>query len=193
MLESDFKIKFREVEEGTMFINSNYDELLDTQKKMDSQIQDISRKVKEISTADNEATLRDSVVSVTEKVVELQARDMRDNLVFKGLAECKEEDCEAIIKNFLREKLEIMNDIEIVRAHRIGKVQRGNKAPDQGQSGEGQDPGATGDDSSRNSSTATWPRPIVAKFQRYIKYEYGLVKLKAAAYNFNMDNGHAKT
>ena len=41
------------------------------------------------------------------KVSELENRSMRDNLIFYGITEMQNEDCEQLIKQFCREKLEV--------------------------------------------------------------------------------------
>ncbi len=100
------------------------------------------------------ASLRDSVKSLTENmthlseenkkiketVIDLQARSMRDNLVFSGIPESAEEDPEATVKNFIKTYLKLPEDtvenICFERVHRMGAKKPG----------------------------APRPRPIVAKF-----------------------------
>ena len=79
-----------------------------------------------------------------EKVVELQWRGMRENLIFKGIHEPKLmqgefEIVELTLKNFLRNEMNITTDIPLDRVHRMGRYR-----PEQ-----------------------SFPRPIVAKFERY--------------------------
>ena len=65
---------------------------------------------------------------------------MRDNLIFCGVTEApdgEQESCETIVCNILRTNLEIEEEIQLERAHRLGRKH------DQR------------------------PRPIVAKFNRY--------------------------
>ncbi len=84
------------------------------------------------------ASLRDSVKSLTENmthlseenkkiketVIDLQARSMRDNLVFSGIPESAEEDPEATVKNFIKTYLKLPEDtvenICFERVHRMG-------------------------------------------------------------------------
>ncbi|KAM9704524.1 uncharacterized protein ACNS7B_015206 isoform 1-T2 [Menidia menidia] len=107
--------------------------------------------------ATENATLRESVKSLTEgmsrvseenkkikeTVIDLQARSMRDNLVFSGIPEQPDEDPEHTIKNFIKTQLklpeETVNNISFHRVHRLG-----GKRPD-----------------------AHRPRPIVAKFEHH--------------------------
>ena len=56
-----------------------------------------------------------------------ESRQRRNNLLFWGIPEVRNEDCIAEVSNFLEDKLGLDGDaICIPRAHRIGKVQRQN-------------------------------------------------------------------
>ena len=59
-----------------------------------------------------------------EKIIDLSSRSMRDNIVFKNVAESRGEDVEEKIIKILKEKLKIDNAEEIIiqRAHRVGKA-----------------------------------------------------------------------
>ncbi|KAL3980751.1 aryl hydrocarbon receptor nuclear translocator [Sarotherodon galilaeus] len=57
------------------------------------------------------ATLRESVKSLTDNsVIDLQARSMRDNLVFSGIPESAGEDAEATVKSFIKTHLKLPED-----------------------------------------------------------------------------------
>ncbi|KAL0165966.1 hypothetical protein M9458_037810, partial [Cirrhinus mrigala] len=89
------------------------------------------------------ASLRDSVKSLTENVthlseenkkiketvIDLQARSMRDNLVFSGIPESAEEDAEATVKSFIKTYLKLPEDtvenICFERVHRLGAKKSG--------------------------------------------------------------------
>ena len=66
---------------------------------------------------------------------------MRDNLVFYGIDERQDENCDAVLSQFFTAELGVSDDIELARAHRMDKAT----------------PGKT--------------RPIVAKFERYQQRE----------------------
>ena len=74
-------------------------------------------------------------------VIDLQWRSMRDNLVFYAIAEKPDENCGTTLKKFFVKELGATEDVELARAHRMGK----------------HEPGKT--------------RPIVAKFHRYQQRE----------------------
>lgn len=82
------------------------------------------------------------------KLLDLESRNMRENLVFHGLSENVNENCEVAVKQFCHEELKI-SDTEVGamvfdRAHRIGRIDKLK-------------PGAV--------------RPIVVKFHRYSERE----------------------
>ena len=62
------------------------------------------------------------------KLLDLESRNMRENLVFHGLPENVNEDCEAVVKTFCQEKLN-MAELEVKaiildRVHRIGRFEK---------------------------------------------------------------------
>ena len=84
-----------------------------------------------------------------EKLVDLQWRGMRENLIFSGINEVnvpygQYENVEQTLKEFLRNEMNITQDINFDRVHRIGKFDRNQ----------------------------TYPRPIVAKFERFKDKEF---------------------
>ena len=61
--------------------------------------------------------------SMKEKMVDLESRSMRENLMFYGIAEQgKDEDCEQLVKNVCKESLKIATADSLLfdRAHRVG-------------------------------------------------------------------------
>ncbi|XP_055363122.1 uncharacterized protein LOC129603849 [Betta splendens] len=80
---------------------------------------------------------------IKEGIIDLQARSMRDNLVFSGIPEQAEENTETTIKNFIKQQMkipaEVVDKMAFHRSHRLG-----GRRPD-GQR----------------------PRPIVAKFHDF--------------------------
>lgn len=110
-----------------------------------------------VSLAAENKELRGSVKSLTEgmsqlckdnkylkeTVLDLQARSMRDNLVFSGIPEKAEEDPERTVADFLTKNLKLpMETVKTITFHRVHRL--GGKKPD-----------------SRR------PRPIVVKFEHF--------------------------
>ena len=67
---------------------------------------------------------------VMEKLIELEDRSRRNNLRIDGISEAPNETwdmCEDKVKDLIKSKLEINEDIEIDRCHRMGKVKDNRK------------------------------------------------------------------
>lgn len=71
-------------------------------------------------------------VRITESVLDMQCRSMRDNLLFFGIEEAQsgeQENCEDIITSLCASKLEIRSEILIERAHRLGSKKNNKPHP----------------------------------------------------------------
>ena len=162
-----------DIENGVTFLSSKYDEQTKFNQEIKNDVNKLSEELINASAPGGGEAVRGDVEVLSEKILDMQIRDMRDNLIFKGLAECEGENCEALVKQFIVEKLEVRDDIEFVRVHRIGKPQNREKANTQGASGGATaTPGniPTGEDSSpgpNRVSTDVRPRSIVARFERF--------------------------
>ena len=69
---------------------------------------------------------------VMEKLTELEDRSWRNNVRIDGIPETPNEtweNCEEEVKKIARNKLDITDDIEIDRCHRMGKFQRNKSKP----------------------------------------------------------------
>ena len=56
-----------------------------------------------------------------EEILDLKCRSMRDNLLFIGLPEAEDEDCERMLTTFVRNKMKVRKSIGFERVHRIGR------------------------------------------------------------------------
>ena len=65
---------------------------------------------------------------IQSSVTDLKSRSMRDNLIFSGIPENRNEDCEAVLQDFLDRKLNIQ-DISFERVHRMGKYREYSEKP----------------------------------------------------------------
>jgi hypothetical protein len=63
------------------------------------------------------------------KSLDLEARSRRNNLIFGGLPEIKDEDCHSTIANFLSEHLGIDQCPTMPRVHRLGRYKKGSNRP----------------------------------------------------------------
>ena len=64
------------------------------------------------------------------KSIDLEARSRRNNILFYGLSESRNEDCKGIIIDKLRQELDIaISEADISRAHRLGRYVASKKRP----------------------------------------------------------------
>lgn len=125
---SSIKSKIDDYEQSVQFYNNICDSILNT----NTDLKDRLRSVEQAQATNDE------------KMVDLQWRNMRENLIFSGIPESQlgrgeYEDCESLIKCFIREQMNVTKDVEFDRVHRIGRYRQDQR----------------------------FPRPIVAKFTYY--------------------------
>lgn len=128
---SSLDLRLTEVEAACNFHSDSYD---DTK----SQIENTKENIKQID--EKCKTLEESMKcfqNMESKITDLEARSLRDNLLFHGFKEESDEDCEKKITDMINTTLQIDKTIVFDRVHRLGQI-RGPR-----------------------------PRPIVAKFHQY--------------------------
>ena len=114
---STIQKKLADFRESVQYHSYNVDEI-------NKKLQDIDSRVEEIKL--DEIT-EDFVTKTKKKLADLEDRSRRNNLRFDGFQEETNEtweESESIITDFVKEKLEIEEDILIERAHWTGKIQR---------------------------------------------------------------------
>ena len=119
---------------------SSVDYLMDKMISIEIQQDDLQKEQDKLQKQQNQAA---------EKIVDLQWRSMRENLIFSGINEPKLprgmcENVEMSLRTFLREEMNIERDIPFDRVHRLGKY----------------------------DSEQKYPRPIVAKFEKFRDKEF---------------------
>ena len=159
---NSMNLKLGELENKVKSIESR---VLDVEKantfvseKYDSQSQELKTAKENLKKFQNTCTtLNDTVQNMSHdqenlktKLLEYEFRNMRDNLIFYGIPEgssrsgTMSENCDNLLKLFIKDNLKIdPKDIKFDRVHRLGNPDRSNKKP----------------------------RPIVAKFRRYVQRE----------------------
>ena len=60
------------------------------------------------------------------KSIDIEARGRRNNLIFGGFDESRDEDCTEKIQSFIQDKFDLNYRVAIDRAHRLGKFKRGS-------------------------------------------------------------------
>ncbi|MEW8547532.1 MAG: hypothetical protein AB2693_28835 [Candidatus Thiodiazotropha sp.] len=99
--------------------------------------------------------------SMKEKLVDLESRSMRENLMFYGIPEAgRDENCEELVKHVCKDTLKLQNADQMIfdRAHRIG------------------------------AKTGPRPRPIVVKFHYY--HEREMVRKRSFDYSDTLKAGN---
>ncbi|KAK3088424.1 hypothetical protein FSP39_019055 [Pinctada imbricata] len=137
--------KNAEYERSVNFVSEKFDELkgktdciteiskaLESQKKeMIELAANIDRRNSELEKLSGEMELMsEKKEDLSSKVLDLQCRSMKNNLVFSGLlGETRDEDTERKLREFIYDELEIDRHIEFGNVHRFGRFVRGKARP----------------------------------------------------------------
>ncbi len=77
------------------------------------------------------AQLHSKMSKLEENVIRIEAQSRRDNMLLDGIEETADEDCakkvREVFKNTL--KLDNVDNMQIIRCHRLGEKRRGSKKP----------------------------------------------------------------
>lgn len=156
LMKADHKSMREKVEEhdkSLQYHSQVSDDLIEKNIELSQKVDDLSDKYDYL--LKQQASINIKQTSTDEKLIDLQWRSMRENLLFTGLSESavypNNENCESKIKEFIRNELHIEKNILFDRVHRLG----------------------------RYSPAQRFPRPIVAKFTYYADKE--LVRRAAPA------------
>ena len=87
---------------------------------------DLTQRLEKIETEQNNLISNQSAVEG--KIIDLQCRSMRENLLFTSIDEPDllgsdelSEDSERVLRTFIRENMKILDEIEFNRVHQLGK------------------------------------------------------------------------
>ena len=125
--DSDLDIDFDNMDMGeklsTIFITltCNQKKITHVEQKIDS-INILNGRVQKVETVMNSYNERLKLLEY--KSIDIEARSRRNNLLFRGFLESRDEDCRRVIRNFLEEKLGVDELPAIERAHRLGRFNR---------------------------------------------------------------------
>ncbi|CAG2185872.1 unnamed protein product [Mytilus edulis] len=92
----ELKTKNTDLEKNADFISNKYEELRGENSAQDNKIRQLQKDVLDIRDAENNTT------ELKEKILDLQCRSMRNNLVFTGLEESAEENTKQVLHKFIR-------------------------------------------------------------------------------------------
>ena len=110
----------------------------DEERKMDKYESKVLFLTKENQKLRSDLTLLKGIIrrqhrqidSLSNRVVDLTARGMANNLIFTGIKEERNENCEQVLLDFLSKKLEYVIDANnILAVHRLGKSRNGIYRP----------------------------------------------------------------
>ena len=125
--DSDLDIDFDNMDMGeklsTIFntLTCNQKKITHVEQKIDS-INILNGRVQKVETVMNSYNERLKLLEY--KSIDIEARSRRNNLLFRGFPESRDEDCRRVIRNFLEEKLGVDELPAIERAHRLGRFNR---------------------------------------------------------------------
>ena len=141
-LTKDMKMKASECESSCNGVSNLFDKIEEQTKKVENQtklntrnlIQQDTRikKLEEqprVQTVVQPAVVSVEIESLKSKVLDLQCRSMKNNLVFSDLRSSKFENCENKLRDFIRHELRIDHYIEFGNVHRFGKPGRNGARP----------------------------------------------------------------
>ena len=125
-LKSEIKEIRKEQEElklSVKFCSGKYEDSKKSLEKVDTEITAVYAQIKSIN-----KELNEGFEDLEWKNEYLENQSRRNNIKITGVPEGEEEktwdDTEAIVKNLISDKLGIEGEVEIERAHRVGKKQR---------------------------------------------------------------------
>ena len=162
--------RMTEVERSCQMISNMYDDASKSNSELHDNVSQLQTDHSSLysKVEDNVSLFQTRCNTLNDELLELKARSMQSNLVFYGLAEAPKgepDNPESKLRDFLRNELtfdtpETVNNVVFDRVHRLGRPRR-----------------------DQNS----YPRPIVAKFERYRDRE--LIRQAARELN-DKDNGY---
>lgn len=127
---NELKKTVHELEKSVKFTSEKLDESEKNNSEIKTKLQSIQ--TLETTNANLSAQLQKlscEMNDLNERHVDLQSRSMRDNLIFHGIVETDNENCEDKLKEFIAEKLDIRHTVEFHRVHRMGRRVHGKTRP----------------------------------------------------------------
>ena len=99
-------------------LSSNQNKIMHVEQKVDTIIR-INNRLSRVETV--MTSYNDRMKLLEYRSIDIEARSRRNNLLFKGFPEARDEDCRRVISRFLEDKLSIDELPSIERAHRLGR------------------------------------------------------------------------
>ncbi|CAG2223346.1 unnamed protein product [Mytilus edulis] len=119
----DLEEKSNSLETSVQAMSDMYDQCKTEYKTSSNQISALNKKVdylekkleqsqKNICQSSTKQVQDDEIIELKDKILDLQCRSMKNNLIFTGLCHSKFENCENKLRGFLRQELEVNHFIE---------------------------------------------------------------------------------
>ena len=155
MRVGEMQDKIDDYDRSIHYYSQTCDDLIRSNTSLKENVENLTTKVEYLQKQQTDINIRQS--NADEKLIDIQWRSMRENLIFTGISEpwdrSKVNDyCESMVREFIRDELHIDKEISFDRVHRLGRYSRYQR----------------------------YPRPIVAKFTYYKDKE--LVRVAASQY-----------
>ena len=116
-----------EVEKSIKYTSEKIDENVLKTNKATSKMRELEKENDKLRIEVHNA--KEQIHDLTNSHIDLQARSMRDNLIFNGIAETKDEITENVVKLFIKTEMNIKKEINFERVHRMGKKFEGRHRP----------------------------------------------------------------
>ena len=141
------KTKMRQYDNNIQKYTDLCDTVVNADASRQTSVDDVMDKLMSIELQQDD--LQKQQKAEADKLIDLQWRSMRENLIFSGISEPKlprgqPENVEMSLRNFLRLEMGITDDIPFDRVHRLGKF----------------------------DYNQLYPRPIIAKFEKFRDKEF---------------------
>ena len=107
-----------EVEASCSFTSNEMDSTKKTMKSAQKEINEMKEKCSKFD--ENIKTFEAHTQKIDTKLDDLESRSMRENLLFYGIQENDNENCEALVLDLIKTHLDISSNISLDRVHRIG-------------------------------------------------------------------------
>ncbi|MEW8089724.1 MAG: hypothetical protein AB2784_08870, partial [Candidatus Thiodiazotropha endolucinida] len=144
---TDLKGKMNDYDTSIKHYSDTYDNVVRTTEENEAKMDFLYDKICSLEQSQKE--IQSKQQNNEERMIDLQCRSMRENLIFIGISEPRlmrgeYEDVQATLKEFLRTEMNIDKDIVFDRVHRLGKFDRNQM----------------------------YPRHVIAKFERFTDKEF---------------------
>lgn len=111
--------KVTECEKSSQFVSNEFEKTKKDLKSANDDLKRLNGKCKDFEKAVDALETKNKTLE--DKANDLEFRSLRENLLFHGIPEGPNENCEHLVQQFITDILEIGQMVKIDRAHRLGK------------------------------------------------------------------------